>query len=464
MEETSEVIKLNSRVVFCRVGDKRILTVHQKPLYLKKGFPKVNLASAVGKPYGNFLLVKQKEGNVFNLEPLEVGSAKEVDPRLEATGVTRDNRDIVDSSTSQKLTMDEICTRTGSGLLGAEMIDLLVENSATFSSKSEYSQQKYLRKKLEKYSDNVTLMPPSLRLVSEIIFDYDPLSVQNLRPDTLAILLNTAGISCGGKYLVLENGCKGLVTAGVLERLGGEGRLIRITTKKERSGELEAVEKLDLSKNLKQPLISLPLQDLECLNPGFEIPEKDNCFPLAECHVMLKSMGCAVLVKLTENWLREYQVLPDRTHPLVTMSGNSGFLLSGIKVQTSNAEFIYPVGDKSLVEDLDLPDFDKFPKLASATCYKCFLKPGDALFIPSLWYHNVKALDFSVAVNFFWCGMRKELYDAGDPYGNKDPVPVARAAQSVDKAVALLRTLPPKFAQFYGRKLANVLYQKSSEG
>ncbi|CAG0925649.1 unnamed protein product [Notodromas monacha] len=58
--------------------------------------------------------------------------------------------------------------------------------------------------------------------------------------------------------------------------------------------------------------------------------------PLAECHVMLKSMGCAVLVKLTENWLREYQVLPDRTHPLVTMSGNSGFLLSGIKVQTSS--------------------------------------------------------------------------------------------------------------------------------
>ncbi|CAG0925648.1 unnamed protein product, partial [Notodromas monacha] len=41
----------------------------------------------------------------------------------------------------------------------------------------------------------------------------------------------------------------------------------------------------------------------------------------------------------------------------------------------TDAEFIYPVGDKSLVEDLDLPDFDKFPKLASATCYKCFLKP-----------------------------------------------------------------------------------------
>jgi tRNA (adenine-N(1)-)-methyltransferase non-catalytic subunit len=54
---------------------------------------------------------------------------------------------------------------------------------------------------------------------------------------------------------------------------------------------------------------------------------------LAECHVALKQSGGFVQLKLTENWLREYQVLPGRTHPFVTMSSNGGFLLSGVKVE-----------------------------------------------------------------------------------------------------------------------------------
>ena len=48
------------------------------------------------------------------------------------------------------------------------------------------------------------------------------------------------------------------------------------------------------------------------------------------------------------------------------------------------------------------------------------------LFIPSLWFHNVVSLDFSVAVNVFWRSLPKEMYDPKDTYGNKDPLPVTQ--------------------------------------
>ena len=43
----------------------------------------------------------------------------------------------------------------------------------------------------------------------------------------------------------------------------------------------------------------------------------------------------AVNVQLQEVWCREYQVLPQRTHPHMNMDGASGFILSGIKVSSS---------------------------------------------------------------------------------------------------------------------------------
>ncbi len=38
---------------------------------------------------------------------------------------------------------------------------------------------------------------------------------------------------------------------------------------------------------------------------------------------------------LSETWMRQYQVLPKRTHPLMSMSGSGGFILVGYKVRTN---------------------------------------------------------------------------------------------------------------------------------
>lgn len=51
--------------------------------------------------------------------------------------------------------------------------------------------------------------------------------------------------------------------------------------------------------------------------------------PLAECMEALKDGNLAVNMALQETWLREYQVLPMRTHPLNGMSHGGGYILSG---------------------------------------------------------------------------------------------------------------------------------------
>ena len=60
----------------------------------------------------------------------------------------------------------------------------------------------------------------------------------------------------------------------------------------------------------------------------------------------------------------------------------------------SDALNLYLIEDKSRVCDLDNIDLQSFPKLTRCNAWKCILQPGDVVFIPAFWFHNVKAIDF----------------------------------------------------------------------
>lgn len=64
-----------------------------------------------------------------------------------------------------------------------------------------------------------------------------------------------------------------------------------------------------------------------------------------------------------------------------------------------------PAGQAISLVDFKRPDFAKFPKFAEALqhAYVAELEPGDAIFIPSMWWHHIEALDrFNVLVNYWW--------------------------------------------------------------
>lgn len=64
-----------------------------------------------------------------------------------------------------------------------------------------------------------------------------------------------------------------------------------------------------------------------------------------------------------------------------------------------------PAGQAISLVDVAQPDLQRFPRYATALARArvAELGPGDAIFIPSMWWHHVQALDaFNVLVNYWW--------------------------------------------------------------
>jgi hypothetical protein len=68
------------------------------------------------------------------------------------------------------------------------------------------------------------------------------------------------------------------------------------------------------------------------------------------------------------------------------------------------------------IEDVDAADLVRNPRLAGARVYDLTLAPGETLFVPFAWWHQVRSLDFSVTVtftNFHWLNDAYATYPTG---------------------------------------------------
>lgn len=66
-------------------------------------------------------------------------------------------------------------------------------------------------------------------------------------------------------------------------------------------------------------------------------------------------------------------------------------------------EFLYPREANALLFgspfDPAAPDFERFPLARQAAIIECVVEPGDMLYVPAGWYHQVKSLAFSLSAN-----------------------------------------------------------------
>ncbi|GJI91547.1 hypothetical protein RugamoR1_47100 [Rugamonas sp. R1(2021)] len=66
-------------------------------------------------------------------------------------------------------------------------------------------------------------------------------------------------------------------------------------------------------------------------------------------------------------------------------------------------EFLYPREANAILFgspfDPEAPDFDRFPLARQATMIEVIVNPGDMLYVPAGWYHQVRALTFSLSSN-----------------------------------------------------------------
>ncbi|MFT4635379.1 MAG: hypothetical protein ACI854_000778 [Arenicella sp.] len=67
-----------------------------------------------------------------------------------------------------------------------------------------------------------------------------------------------------------------------------------------------------------------------------------------------------------------------------------------------------PGGVPISMVDLKQPDLERFPKFreAAITASEATLNPGDAIFIPTPWWHAVESLeDINILINYWWGGL-----------------------------------------------------------
>uniref|UniRef100_A0A8D2CN62 tRNA (adenine(58)-N(1))-methyltransferase non-catalytic subunit TRM6 n=1 Tax=Sciurus vulgaris TaxID=55149 RepID=A0A8D2CN62_SCIVU len=409
------------------------------------------LDNVIGHSFGSTFEVTSGGG-------LQLKKKKE-EPTSETKEAGTDNRNIIDDGKSQKLTQDDIKALKDKGIKGEEIVQQLIENSTTFRDKTEFAQDKYIKKKKKKYEAVITILKPSTRILSIMYYAREPGKINHMRYDTLAQMLTLGNIRAGNKMIVMET-CSGLVLGAMMERMGGFGSIIQLypgdgpvrvatacfgfpksflsglyefplnkvdsllngtfsaemlyaepkdsASVEESNGALEekqnskpdnedSMAEAPESNNPEQESMEVVPQDPEYKEPKERGSKKDYIQekqrrqeeqrkrhldaaallsernadglivasrfhptplllslldfvapsrpfvvycqykePLLECYTKLRERGGVINLRLSETWLRNYQVLPDRSHPKLLMSGGGGYLLSGFTVVLDN--------------------------------------------------------------------------------------------------------------------------------
>lgn len=282
----------------------------------------------------------------------------------EASSRKRDNRSINDDNRSQRVEASDIKRMRVDGASGEQIIETLIGGSETWKLKTDFSREKWLRRKEQKYLPWVRVLKPVAASVAAAYFSRVCASRQLLiRPDTVAQLISRADARQGDRIVVLD-GTPGVVLGSLIERVAPLGTLfvpvtmaspsrfdalrrfnfdaevVKKVVRQERLDELKLILRDDAADALVIVVSHLdPSSTLDALLPLLApsspfVVYADSTQPLVHAYQRLKAVGQAVALTISETWLRHFQVSPNRTHPDMTMSATGGYLLSGITTAT----------------------------------------------------------------------------------------------------------------------------------
>ncbi|TXI94347.1 MAG: cupin-like domain-containing protein [Burkholderiaceae bacterium] len=95
------------------------------------------------------------------------------------------------------------------------------------------------------------------------------------------------------------------------------------------------------------------------------------------------------------------------------------------------------------------PDFNRYPNYSIALehAQTAILEPGDAIFIPNLWWHHVESLDqINILMNYWWGGSNFSTADKTSPYG------------LMMQALLSFKDLPPAQRQAWGHVFQHYVF------
>ncbi|KAK2587570.1 hypothetical protein KPH14_003698 [Odynerus spinipes] len=221
MDETEdvEVVTAGSYVIVKKQKYSKVYKVSPNGV-LMLGKDEVDMQEIIGKPYWTtFEMISSKSNKrAFTLKAIQEAESWDDLRNTVSSGV--DNRCITDDGTSQKLSKEEILQLQESGKSGKEIIGTLIENSKSFSAKTEYSQEKYIKKKEKKYFRYLIICKPTIVSLHEVYFRQDHTRIGGLRMDALSQVLSYSDVQSDGLYMLYDSGSQGLPAAAMLHRIG----------------------------------------------------------------------------------------------------------------------------------------------------------------------------------------------------------------------------------------------------
>ncbi|RDL33953.1 Uncharacterized protein BP5553_08321 [Venustampulla echinocandica] len=143
--------------------------------------------------------------------------------------IMRSNRETIDDSARQTLTMDEIETlkREGTGA-GKDLIAKLMLSHTAIDQKTAFSLAKYKLSKTKKYLKRFTILPLDIPMLTHwVMTEKDAGKVLEMRSEMLSLVGSWANVHFveelpemeSGRWLVIDETC-GLLVAAVAERMG----------------------------------------------------------------------------------------------------------------------------------------------------------------------------------------------------------------------------------------------------
>lgn len=231
MEETKNLIKIGDYIIIQKQNYKKLHKFNKPNSSITLGRDNVNLNGIEGRLYFSYFKLNSssnKRNREYTVEYTEETITLKDEIDIKVSG--NDNRNILDDGHSQKLSAADIEVLKSDANKASDIVETLIINSNTFHNKTEYSQEKYLKKKEKKYFEYIQILKPTLRLVADIMYKLEPTKIQQLRLDTLSQIITLSNIQSEGVHLLYDSGSNGLLEAALLGAIGEqtEGKLVHM--------------------------------------------------------------------------------------------------------------------------------------------------------------------------------------------------------------------------------------------
>lgn len=96
-----------------------------------------------------------------------------------------------------------------------------------------------------------------------------------------------------------------------------------------------------------------------------------------------------------------HQDLPDNLYAQV-IGRKKVTLISPAETRHLYRQPIYSKEPQVSRVDAEAPDYDAYPKFRRARPLTLVLEPGELLYLPRRWWHQMRSIDFSASLNYWW--------------------------------------------------------------